>query len=160
MTGRRLSGGDISSLEEGPFDDDRSTLMGSEYGADEAMLKSLELSVRNDGTNSSSLGELTSATGGSTYSKNAEIAAQHILRRTVDIRHFLYLTENFYALHGLSPHDSRATALKTVFNYMDDEEENEANEGMSVDLKNYSSTSGNIISKPMTYNSNRNINNQ
>jgi hypothetical protein len=48
-----------------------------------------------------------------------EKGALYILRRTPDIKYFVFLLENYYALHEILPEDARFLALRTIFGYVD-----------------------------------------
>lgn len=103
---------DISSIGDFKFDDDCSTLAGSEIGID---VEEDSAHLFRDDPSRHSMGE--NAEGSST-----QMASFLIAKRSKDIRNLLYLVENFYVLQGMSYHDARATALRSIFNYSSDDE--------------------------------------
>jgi len=105
---------DISSLGDFKFDDDTSTLAGSEIGIDAEGEENLASRFRDDPS--------LHSTGDIVDGSSAEVASALIATRSKDICNLLYLVENFYALQGISYHDARATALRSIFNYRIEDE--------------------------------------
>jgi len=118
------------------LEDDGVSLADSE-GVDDDMFRSLESSLKSDRKNLlNTVGESSASdmqwNDAVLNSDGAELAALYMARRITDIRNLLYLTENFYALQGLLHHDARVTALKTVFNFDADMDEESTSIGMQT----------------------------
>ena len=123
---------DISSIGDFKFDDDSSTLAGSEIGIDADIDGDSAHRFRDDPSRHS-MGEVAE-------NSSTEMASSLIAKRSKDIRNLVYLVENFYVLQGMSYHDARATALRSIFNYSSDEE---SLEDTSVSAKSNSMSASN-----------------
>jgi len=126
---------DISSIGDHMRLDDDSISLAESEGVDDDMFRSLESSLKSERKNVlNSIGESSNSElqweDAALSSGGAELAALYTARRIRDIRNLLYLTENFYALQGMLHHDARLTALKTVFNFDIDVDEESISIGM------------------------------